>query len=176
MKKSLVLIVGLALIIVTGMFSCEKKKSTGIRPDYSATGNPNPNNQTVTGSSTFTNPATDNTSILIGDIGWTNLTCISTQSLTLKGYYDKTDVTLSFASAATTNTYAISQLAGPGTCAMTIVNAPEQPAGTVWVAKTGSVVVINTPNSINAIFKNVVCTQKSFNFPTVTASGTLSCN
>lgn len=176
MKKSLVLIAGVCVLLLSGIFSCDKKKSTGIRPDYSATGNPNPGEQTVTGSSTFTNPATENTSLRIGDIGWANLTCVSTQSLTLKGTYESTDVTLTFATAAASGTYAISQVAGPGTCMMTIVNAPDQPAGIVWVAKSGSVLVTTTPNSINAKFENVVCTQRTFNFPTVTASGTLSCN
>jgi hypothetical protein len=176
MKKSFVLLTSLLLVLIVSTVSCEKKKSSGIKPDYSATGNPNPDLQTVTGTNTYTNPATQNSSILVGDIGWSNLTCISTNSLILKGEYDKTKVILTFASVATTGTYAVSSTAGQGSCAMQIINAPSQPEGIVWVAKTGSVVVNTTSVSINAVFKNVICTQASFNFPTVNATGTLSCN
>jgi hypothetical protein len=176
MKKLLLLIAPLA-VILTVTTSCEKKgDENAIKPTYGATGNPNPNNQTVTGSTTYSNPATQNTSILVGTTGWSNLTCASTNSATLKGTTGNTEVTLNFAGAATSNTYAISTVPAAGACAMTIVNAPNQPAGLVWYGKSGSVVVSIVNNNINAVFSNVVCTQQTFNFPTVNATGTLSCN
>jgi hypothetical protein len=175
MKKHFVLITGLA-VILTIFLSCEKKgDKNAIKPEYGSTGNPYPNNQTVTGSTTFTNPATVNTVLQIGGGGWSNPTCASTNSATLKAFSGDVDVTLTFASAATSNTYNISTTPSSGNCALTILNAPGQPAGTVWVGKTGMVVVYTTSNSINATFTGVVCTQQTFNFPTVTASGFLGC-
>jgi hypothetical protein len=175
MKKSFVLFAALA-IVLGFILSCEKKNnSNAIAPDYGATGNPYPNNQTVTGSTSFTNPATENTSLQVGGSGWSNYTCLTTGSLTLRGYSGNTDVTLSFASAATSGTYAVSTQVASGVCAMTITNAPNQPAGTVWVGKSGIVTVITTTSSIRADFTNIVCTQQTFNFPNVSASGFLVC-
>jgi hypothetical protein len=176
MKKTLALVSFVCLSLVIS-FSCDKKKGdkNAITPDYGATGNPNPNNQTVTGSSTYSNPATQNTSLLVGNFGWSNLTCSSTNSATLKGSSGNTNVTLNFAGVAQTGTYVVSTVPATGACAMTIVNAPDQPAGLVWVGRTGTVVVNTSTASINAFFTGVVCTQQTFNFPTVTASGTLSC-
>lgn len=163
--------------LVLGIFSCQKKtNSNAITPDYSETGNPNPNNQTVTGATSYTNPATKNSSILIGTSGWSNLTCTSTNSATLRGIDGTSEVTLTFKGAATAGQFAIAASPGAGACAMTIKNAPNQPAGIVWYGSAGTVTVNITPASINAVFSNVVCTQQSFNFPTVSASGTLSCN
>ena len=175
-KRSFLILSALAIVMFVGL-ACEKKgDKNAIQPDYSATGNPNPNNQTVTGAATFSNPAFQNTSIVIGNIGWSNLTCTSTGSTTLKGTSGNTEVTLNFAGAATQGTYAITTMPATGACAMTIVNAPNQPAGIVWIGKSGSVVVNTSSTSINAFFTNVVCTQQTFNFPTVAASGTLSCS
>jgi hypothetical protein len=58
---------------------------------------------------------------------------------------------------------------------MTIVNAPNQPAGLTWYAKQGIVAVTTSTSNITAQFANIVCTQQTFNFPTVNATGTLSC-
>ncbi|PBQ33506.1 hypothetical protein CNR22_17560 [Sphingobacteriaceae bacterium] len=174
--KNLLAFIGLA-IVISFTFSCkDKNSSSAIKPDYSATGNPYPNNQTVTGSTTFTSPATQNTSLLVGDIGWSNPTCASSQSLSLKGTKDNIDVILVFNTAITSGTYAISQIPGSGTCQMTVLNAPNQPAGVYWIGKSGSVIVSTSSTSINANLINVVCTQKDFNFPQVTVTGVLGCN
>src|SRR4051812_3422588 len=123
MKKLFALV---PLLILVGL-SCNKKgDSNAIKPGYGATGNPNPGQQTVTGATTYSNPATDNTSILVGTSGWSNLTCSSTNSATLKGNFGSTEVILSFSEAAKTGTYAISTVPGAGACAMSISNAPNQ--------------------------------------------------
>lgn len=167
----------LCLVSFVLLAACEKKESNHISPGYGATGNPNPGAQTVTGNTTPTNPATENTSIVVGGIGWTNPTCGSTFSVTLIGTNGTTQVALSFAKAAVTGTYAISSTpSGTISCAMTIVNAPDQPAGITWYGKSGSVVVNTTSASINASFQNVICTQQNFGFPTVSASGFLGCS
>src|SRR5687768_4317430 len=132
----------LFFVACLAFFACEKKKSEGIAPTYGATGNPNPNSQTVTGTTTHSNPATENTSMIVGGSGWTNPTCGSTFSITLKGYNGSSDVTLSFASVIKTGNYVIAATpSGTSSCAMTIVNAPNQPAGIVWYGKSGTVAV-----------------------------------
>jgi hypothetical protein len=174
--KQLILIGCMALLSAL-FISCEKKKnSTGIAPTYGTTGNPNPPNITVTGSTTYTNPATENTSIYVGGSGWTNPTCASVNSVTLKGYNGNIDITLSFSSPAKTGTYNIGGTPANNICAMTLVNAPSQPAGVVWVGKTGVVVVNTTSTAINAQFSGIVLTQQNFNFPTVTATGAIGCS
>jgi hypothetical protein len=175
MKKLIALATVTVLLI--GYSSCRKKEeSTAITPDYSATGNPNPGAQTVTGATSYSNPATKNSSILVGNSGWSNLTCPSTSSSTLRGSDGSSEVVLNFSGAATTGVYAIALTPAAGACAMTLKNAPNQPAGIPWYAKSGNVTVSVTPSSINAYFSNIVCTQQSFNFPTVNATGTLSCS
>jgi len=175
MKKIITL--ATVITLLAGWSSCRKKTSSdAITPDYSATGNPNPGVQTVTGAPTYSNPATKNTSILVGNSGWSNLTCPSTNSATLRGTDGTSEVVLNFAGAATTGVYAIALTPAAGACAMTVKNAPNQPAGIPWYAKSGNVTVSVTPSSINAYFSNIVCTQQSFNFPTVNATGTLSCS
>lgn len=175
MKKLLALAAVSALFF--GSVACKKKTSSNsITPDYSATGNPNPNNQTVTGATSYTNPATKNSSILVGTLGWSNLTCASTSSSTLRGTDGTSEVVVNFSGPATSGVYAIALTPAAGACAMTVNNAPNQPTGLVWYGKSGNVTVSVTPSSINAYFSNVVCTQQSFNFPTVSSSGTISCN
>src|SRR4051812_14133331 len=134
MKKTFAVLTA-AFLFAAMISSCEKKgDKNAITPDYGATGNPNPNNQTVTGANTYSNPATQNTSIKIGELGWSNLTCASTNSATLRGTSGNIDVSLSFAGAATSGTYNISTVPSAGnSCALTIVNAPNQPAGLVWI-------------------------------------------
>lgn len=175
MKKHIVLI---PLAILLGiMFSCKEKNSNNaIRPGYGATGNPYPEQQTVTGSTTYTSPATKNTSLRVGDIGWSNPSCISTGSTALRATKGDIDVILSFSGPVTSNTYAIAGTPGVGSCALTLSNAPDQPAGVFWYAKSGSVVVTTTSTSINANLIGVVCTQKEFNFPQVVVSGVLGCS
>ncbi len=135
------------------------------------------NNMTVTGSATITNPATQNSSLLVGGAGWSNPSCASTNSLVLKAINGNIDVTINFLFPPTTGTYAIApNNPGPQACTMTVLNAPNQPAGIMWYGKTGQVVVNVTATSINATFNGVLCTQQNFNFPTVGVSGNISCN
>jgi hypothetical protein len=177
MKNKLIFIGVLLVITALSLFSCEKKKSEGIAPTYGTTGNPHPGEQTVTGTTTYSNPATENSSFSVGGSGWSNPTCGSTKSLTLKGFSDNTDVTLSFAKAIQTGTYGIATLpAGTTACALTVVNAPGQPAGIIWYGKNGIVTINTTSTSITASFNNIICTQKNFNFPTVTVGGVLGCS
>jgi len=176
MKKNFALLSGLVLLLCI-VFSCEKKNnSAAISPDYGATGNPNPNNQTVTGSNTFTNPAIENSSFVVGDIGWSNPSCVSTGSTSLRATKGLTEVVLTFSGVATTNTYNISSQPAANSCKLEILNAPGQPAGIMWYGRSGSVIVTTTSTSINAQLLNAVCTQSTFNFPLVTVSGNLGCS
>ncbi|MDO9001269.1 MAG: hypothetical protein Q7W45_16005 [Bacteroidota bacterium] len=182
MKKQFLIISGLAIISASIIFSCKKKGDDNrITPTYKedATGtggNPNVGNQTVTGTATITNPATQNSSLLVGGAGWSNPTCISTNSITLKGLNGSIEVTLSFLFPPTSGTYAIAASPNAQACSMTVLNAPNQPAGLVWYGKTGQVVVNTTTTAINASFTGVQCTQQNFNFPAVGVSGNLGCN
>jgi len=182
MKKQFLIISGLAVITASLIFSCAKKKDDNrITPTYKeeATGtggNPNVGNQTVTGTATLTNPATTNSSLLVGGAGWSNPTCISTNSITLKGINGNIEVTLNFLFPPSTGTYAIASSPNAQACSMVITNAPNQPSGLVWYGKTGQVVVNTTTTAIQASFTGVLCTQQNFNFPTVGVSGNLGCN
>lgn len=174
-------VLGVLILAVLAVSSCEKKDpSNGISPDYkqnAGTGsNPNQNNPTVTGTSTLTNPATKNTNLVVGGSGWSNPTCPSTASLVLKGINGETEVVLSFASAIiSSGTYAIGALPSGSVCAMTVLNAPEQPAGVTWIGKSGQVVVNTNSVSITANFSSIPCVQPSFIYPVVSVSGTVAC-
>lgn len=177
MKKQFVLF-GVLITAIVVSFACQKKEnSDAIAPTYGSTGNPYPNNQTVTGSTSFTNPATQNTSVDVGNsAGWTNPTCLTTGSITLRAFKGSTEVVLSFAQIATTGTYNIASVAqGTVSCALQINNASDQPAGVSWFGKTGTVYVTVSPSNITAILNNCVCTQSNFNFPTVMATGFIAC-
>ena len=182
MKKQFLIISGFAIITSALIFSCAKKKDNGaITPTYKeeATGtggNPNVGNQTVTGTNTVTNPATQNSQLQVGGSGWSNPTCSSTFSTTLKGINGAIDITLTFAFPPTTGSYAIAASPNASSCSMVVSNAPNQPAGIVWYGKTGSVAVTTTSNGISASFTGILCTQQNFNFPTVGVSGSLGCN
>jgi hypothetical protein len=175
MKKQILLVLGFIFVVGFCVLSCDKKKSDSVSPTYGSTGNPNPNNPTVTGNVTPTNPATRNTGMTIGGSGWSNLSCGTTNSISLKGSNGKSDVTLSFASIINTGTYAVGSTPGPSVCAMTLINPDDQPAGIVWYGRSGIVSVVSSTSGINASFSNVVCTQQNFNFPTVSATGFIGC-
>ena len=171
----------IVLITMLGLFACNKKKSSGITPTYSTnggSGNPFPNNPTVSGNTTPTNPATENSVINIGGGGWANPSCGTNNSLTLVGNSGDINVTLNFGGIVTSGTYNIgsSPSIASKICAMTIVNAPNQPSGVVWYGKSGMVVVNTNSTSINATFSGIVCTQQNFGFPVVTANGVLGCS
>jgi hypothetical protein len=174
-------VLGLSLVFATLFLACEKKEpSKGITPDYKQNsgtgGNPNQNNPTVTGTTTLTNPATENTSLLVGGTGWSNPTCPSTNSLALKGINGDTQVTLNFASAISSGTYNVGALASGSICMLTVVNAPGQPVGVSWKGNNGKVYVNISGTSINATFNSIQCTQPQFIYPAVSVSGTLSCS
>ncbi len=176
MKNKLLITIGTFLVCGIFVISCDKKDPVGIGPTYGTTGNPNANNQTTTGSPTYSSPATDNTSIGVGGIGWTNPTCSTSNSLNLKGQNGQIVVTLTFPSIIKAGVYTVSQGGEANTCALTIVNAPNQPSGIFWYGKNGLVTVTTTSANISASFSGIVCTQESFNYPTVTASGNLGCS
>jgi hypothetical protein len=183
MKKNPLVFVGFALALVLVSLSCEKKKDEGIGPTYKENsgtgGNPFPNNQTVTGTSTFTNPATQNSNIIVGGSGWSNPSCASTASTTIKGINNSVEVTMNFSAPPAVGTFSYAIVANPTqplTCSMNVLNAPNQPFGVVWYATSGIVTVNTTTNSINASFANIVCIQKTFNFPTVAITGNVGCN
>lgn len=184
MKKYVYTLSACIAFISLILLSCEKKNSNdALTPTYKeeatgTAGNPHVNNVTVTGSVTNTNPATESTSLFVGGSGWSNPTCSSTGSLTLKGVNGSIDVTINFASipALGTTTYAVSSNPGFGVCAMTVVNAPNQPAGIAWYGVKGTVSVQTTTSSINASFSSIECTQQSFQHPVVYVSGNIGCN
>jgi hypothetical protein len=182
MKKNNLSFSGLIVLLTLVLFACQKKSdgsatTPGFKEENGTGGNPFPNNPTVTGTPTSTNPATQNSSLLVGGIGWSNPTCASTFSVTLKGINGTIDVTLNFLTPPITGTYVIAAVASQSqACSMTVLNAPNQPAGTVWLGKSGLVAVNTTSTAINASFSGVICTQQSFNFPQVSVSGNLGCN
>ena len=182
MKKYFLALSSLTLFLSLFLLSCEKKDNSGISPSYKEEqgtgGNPFPNNPTVTGTSTLSNPATQNSSLLVGGTGWSNPTCASTFTTTLQGINGSIVVTLSFFAPPSTGTLAIA--AAPTQtqlCSMSAANVPNQPSGIVWYAQSGLVsVVTSTSGAVSAAFSGIVCTQQTFNFPTVTLSGQLGCN
>lgn len=181
MKKNFLAVTGIAILVSIIFFACEKKKETGIAPTYKEEqgtgGNPFPNNPTVTGTSSVSNPATQNSALTVGGSGWNNPSCASTFSTTLKGINGTVEVTLNFFAPPITGTYAIAAVPSSSqACSMSAVNVPNQPSGIVWYAKSGIVSVNTTTAAINANFSGIICTQQTFNFPTVTLNGILGCN
>ena len=175
MKKHLLLFSSILFLGGIVVLSCSKKKSSGISPTYGTTyGNPNPNN-TVTGNTPTVNLATENSSLPVGGSGWSNPTCGTTSSLALKGNNGVVDVTLSFASTIYAGTYQVGLTPGANVCGLTVLNAPNQPAGIYWYGKSGTVTIANNGPSISATLSSVVCAQLTFNYPTVVVSGSLSC-
>ncbi|MCX8080428.1 MAG: hypothetical protein N3F09_04230 [Bacteroidia bacterium] len=171
------------LILVSFFFFCKKKNenSNAIAPTYKseATGtgaNPNINNSTQTGTVPPTNPATQNSHLQVGGSGWVNPSCASTGSVVIKGINGVTEVTLTFLTPPTSGTYQVTPTIGPNNVQVTVINAPNQPAGVVWYGKTGLVTVNTTSNSINCNLTSVQCTQQNFNFPVVSVSGVVGCN
>jgi hypothetical protein len=181
MKKNLFTLFGAAILCSLVFLSCQKKSDDSIRPTYKEEngtgGNPFPNNPTVTGTSTVSNPATQNSQLTVGGTGWSNPTCASTFSTSLKGVNGSIEVTLNFFAPPTTGTYVIAATpTSSQACSMSAVNVPNQPSGIIWYAKNGVVSVNTTSSSINASFSGIQCTQQNFNFPVVALNGVLGCN
>lgn len=183
MKKYFIALTGLALTVTLVFVACTKKKDNGaITPTYKEEangtgGNPTKNDVTVTGTSTTnTNPASANSSIQTGGSGWSNPSCSTTNSLSIKANNGSVDVTVNFSSPPTVGVYQVSQSVGAGYCTVIVNNAPSQPAGVVWYGKTGTVAVSSSTSGINATLNNVQCVQQTFNFPAVTVNGNIGCN
>jgi len=181
MKKTNLLLLTALLISGVVFYACKKKTDNTIKPTYKTEatgtgGNPNAGNATQTGTVPITNPASENSSILVGGTGWLNPSCASSGSLTLKGINGSVDITLAFSSIPTTGNYNVSTSSGPTNVQVTVLNAPNQPSGITWVGKTGIVAVNTNSTSINATFNGVQCVQSNFNFPVVTISGNIGCN
>lgn len=188
MNKKITLGLGIAVLATALVFACTKKKAdNSITPTYKseATGtgaNPNVNNQTVTGTNTITNPATANSGVNTSDNTggvWTYPNCASTNSLVLKANNGSCNITVSFAVPPTigTTTYAVaSSPVGNSAVSVVVNNAINQPSGVVWYGRSGSVAVTTTTNGISAQMSSIICTQQSFNFPTVSINGPISCN
>ncbi|MES2678586.1 MAG: hypothetical protein V4635_01820 [Bacteroidota bacterium] len=180
MKRDLLILPAIVIFFSIILFSCQKKDDRGIlRPGFkseSGTGGNPIKGPTVTGTPASTNPATQNSILQTGGVGWSNPSCASTLSVTLKGVNGTIDVTLSFLTPPVTGTYAIAAAPASQACAMVVNNAPNQPSGTVWYGKTGVVSITATNNNITATFSGIVCTQADFAYPQVTVSGSLGCN
>jgi len=118
------------------------------------------------------NPATQNTNFIIGGSGWS----CGIQSSTFTATYNSSQVKFIFNSNAPQNgQYTMASTAAPGACAVTLLNAPDQPAGILWFGKSGTVTVSFSNSAFYVSFLNAVFTQKNFNFPAVTASAALAC-
>lgn len=166
----------------TLFISCEEKNNNSITPTYKnqsgGTGaNPCINCITVTGTSTVTNPATQNTALQVGGSipGWSFDGC-ATSLNTLTGHNGNTTVQLTFGTTVATGIYQLVPNTPVGNQArMIVTNAPGQPSGIAWYSKSGSVSVVTTTAQTTASFSNIQCLQYSFLFPVVTVSGNLTC-
>jgi hypothetical protein len=185
MKKYFLAATGLALTISLVFVACKKKTDDNaitptFKEDANGTGgNPTKNEVTVTGTGTnnITNPASANSSIQTGGSGWSNPSCITTSSLSIKANNGSVDVTVNFAAPPSAGqTYQVGSSVGAGYCTVVVNNAPSQPAGVVWYGKTGSVSVTTATSGISAQLNNVQCVQQTFNFPQVTVNGNIGCN
>jgi hypothetical protein len=179
----------LLLLVVSLFCFCDKKlidpapetsgsNSSAAISKTSSTYSYSTNSATLSGppNSYFTNPATQNSSLLVGGAAWSYLGCAATSSVTLKAINGNINVTIDFLFPPSTGTYAIASSPGPASCMLKVLNAPNQPAGITWYAQSGQVVVNTTSTSISASFSVIPCTQQNFNFPIVSASGNISCN
>lgn len=180
MKQKFIIITSILSLALIVFISCQKKDSGAISPGYKENvgtgGNPT-TGPTVTGVSTASNPATDNSTINnIGGSGWTNPTCLSTGGKVLIGISGSTKVTLTFYTAPASGTFAIAPSAGPNACSLMVENAPNQPAGVVWYGRSGTVVVSSSTAAVNASFNSIQCVQANFGYPSVTVSGAVGCS
>jgi hypothetical protein len=180
MKKNLLFLPAIVISLSLLLFACQKKDDQGLlKPGFKSengTGGNPIKGPTVTGTPTSANPATQNSTLLTGGVGWNNPSCASTMSVTLKGVNGTIEVTLSFLTPPVTGNYVIAAAPSVQACAMVVNNAPNQPTGTVWYGKTGVVSVTATNNNITATFSGIICTQNDFAYPQVTVSGSLGCN
>lgn len=185
MKKiflSSLVVLGLSVAVIT--VSCKDKNNNSITPTYrtqaggASGGNPCLQCVTVTGTVTPTDPATQNSSLLVGGSGWSYNSCSSAPN-TMTGFTGSTQVQILFGGGPiTSGIYAFtSGIPTNGQARMTVNNAPGQPEGIVWYSKSGTVSVVTTTANTTATFNNIQCTQASpYIFPVVSVSGTLTCS
>ncbi|MBK9283968.1 MAG: hypothetical protein IPM51_06560 [Sphingobacteriaceae bacterium] len=183
MKKGIFILSSLLALTLLFTYACKKKKDEAIKPEYKADtgtgGNPDPNNVTTTGTTTFNPIPTENSSFYAGGAGWSNPSCITTSSLYLKANNGSTEVTVTFAFPPSigTNTYLVASNVGAQSCVFTVLNAPGQPENIMWYGRSGSLQVTNTGTTVSAsIIGSVRCEQSNFKFPSVTVAGILGCN
>ncbi|MFN8231298.1 MAG: hypothetical protein U0V03_10290 [Bacteroidia bacterium] len=184
MKKNLYISFLTVVLLSVIIIACTKKKDNGaITPTYKeaaggTAGNPNVGNQTVTGTNTVTNPATSNSQLIAGGSGWLNSACVTSSSLSVKGTNGTSNVTITFGTilpSGSTTLQVASTPIGNSACSVVVDNAPNQPSGITWYGKSGTVIVQTNSTGINAQCIGVQCAQQNFNFPTVSVSGSVSC-
>ncbi|MBP7809486.1 MAG: hypothetical protein KA163_09350 [Bacteroidia bacterium] len=179
LSSLLVLGLGASIIVV----SCKEKNNDNITPTYrnqsTGTGaNPCLPCVTVTGTTTVSNPATQNSSLLTGGSGWSYNAC-ATSPNTLTGFNGGTQVQILFGGGPIViGTYAFtSGIPTAGQARMTVTSAPGQPSDITWYSKSGSVTTNTTgTGGYTATYSNVGCVQLNYLFPMVSVTGTLICN
>lgn len=184
--RSLLFFVGVIFSFLFISFGCKKDNDNAITPTYrtAAPGmnggaNPNINQPYIPPITNTVILATQNSYLTIGSSGWSNPSCVTTNSLYLQSVKGKTEVTLQFSSAPSvgTSTYAVSLAPGPANCTIRVTGDPAQPDGTIWYGFSGSVSVTNNTGAITAtIVGPVLCKQLNYLFPVITVTGILGCN
>jgi hypothetical protein len=206
MRKPTLFVLPVAFVIVIFLTFCDKKEdpapetnsspsnttsstTSSIAPvlrttptnsigTISTAANPNINIVTVTGTSTLTNPATQNSAVTVGTSlpGWTFNAC-ATSPNTLTGYNGSCQIQIVFGGGTISpmNYAFTSGIPTAGQARMTVIDAPGQPTGVQWYSKNGIVSVATGTAGPVATFSNIQCLQQNFLFPIVTVSGNLVC-
>ena len=169
-------------LIFASLTFCDKKKN----PDPVPAPIPGPTTNTSAPVYNFTseenvtliNLCTNNSTLQVGTAlpGWTFNGCVL-GGLTLTGTNGTSTVILTFATLITSGTYVTtSGVPLPGQVRITILNAPLQPTGILWVSKNGGSVSVTVGASTTiAAFTNIPCTQPLYPFPVVTVNGDVGC-
>ncbi|MGZ3883532.1 MAG: hypothetical protein ACXVPQ_03145 [Bacteroidia bacterium] len=185
----------LALALACGVIivSCDKDpnnansiQGTNKEQSTGTAANPNIGVVTVTGTSTLTNPATQNSALQVSGAGWSYDACTNTSTMTgsssLTGHNGSTNVNITFGGPPPIGPSTWTLTAGNpggGQARMMVTNAPSQPDGIIWYSKSGmltvNTVTASTGNQTTATFNNIQCLQYTFLFPVVTVSGALIC-
>jgi hypothetical protein len=184
MKKILassIVIIGLTGLVLV---SCTYKNNDNITPTYrnqsTGTGaNPNINVVTVTGTQTVTNPATGNSSLLVGGTttsGWIFQGCGSNTNSFI-GINGSTTIQIKFNGPITAGTFALvaGTPIGSGQAQMIISGAPGQPGDVSWYSKSGTCIVTASSSGYSVTFSNIQCLQQNYLFPVVLVSGGMTC-
>lgn len=179
--KKLLISGGLFLAVTTLLVvSCKTKNNDNITPTYrnqsTGTGaNPNLNVVTVTGEQHIDNPATQNSSLQTGSLGWI-YDSYSNHPTYFKAQNGSTVILVQFSGNITAGNFPLTAgTPGPGQARIVIYNAPGQPDGIAWYSKSGMVNVTGSASVFTATFSNIPCLQQNFLFPIVTLSGSVIC-